>query len=125
MRPIVFAGGMLATMVFAAGCAEEASEQATRSAVETAAKMYEVYEGIYKPVDGPPTATLAHFERLEKGQTYDRAVKIIGADADVITDEQIEASLMRKAKWINADGSELELLFVNTKLLEKNQRGLQ
>lgn len=97
------------------------------SELEKAAAVYEIYEGITKPVGGPPTVTLAHYEQVAEGMTYAQVLKIIGAEADLITDDSFgpTGANRRVAQWVNGDATSATLTFLNTRLAIKNQQGLR
>ncbi len=99
----------------------------TGSALQQSTEVYEVYEGIRKSTSGPATITLAQFERLREGMTYEQAVATIGAEADVITDDSVgpAGAFRRVARWINGDGTYATVTFLNVRLNSKEQQGLQ
>lgn len=137
--------GALIAVAFLSGCAQETSEpieteteieeessgyrlpEGTAAAVQQTMKVYEVYEGISKPVDGPPTITLALFNRVGNGATYEDAVAAIGAEADIITDDEVGPTAARRriAQWVNGNGSSATLTFMNRRLVNKVESGLR
>ena len=107
------------------GCGDPVAD--TESAVKQAVQIYEVYEGVTKVLGGPPTITLSQFDGFQDGMTYEQAVGIVGADADIIVDDSIgpTGAIRRVAQWLNADGSRATATFINVRLVTKDQTGLE
>lgn len=112
-----------------AGCgdADRSSPNSPLSSeLEKAVAVYEIYDGITKPVDGPPTITLSMYEQTDEGMTYAQVVKIIGAEADLSTEDSVGPTGANRqvAQWINGDATSATLTFLNARLVTKKQQGL-
>ncbi|MBI5805814.1 SUMF1/EgtB/PvdO family nonheme iron enzyme [candidate division TA06 bacterium] len=84
--------------------------------------------------DIPPAqkVTKAKFTKIQEGMSYAQVVKIIGAEGEVMSSSKVEgipgvmASITTKMyMWQNTDGSNMNAMFQNNKLMSKAQFGLE
>lgn len=87
----------------------------------------EVYEGVVKPPDSPPTITRSQYDQSAEGLSYNEVVDIVGVEADILHDDSYgpTGAARRIAQWFNADASYAKLTFINTRLLLREEKGLQ
>jgi len=74
--------------------------------------------------------TMAHYNAIQIGMTYDQIKDIIGEDGMPTSAERVRDTAGRRAyitliEWKNDDGSALSGQFQNFKLINKYQRGLE
>lgn len=71
-----------------------------------------------------PTVTRAEYEQLAEGISYARAAEIIGAPGEEISRADIAGSSTVMYAWKNSNGSNMNAMFQNGKLITKAQLGL-
>ncbi len=86
----------------------------------------------YAPLGGAPVVTLAQFNRIKTGQSYAQVKSIVGVDGAVQSENKTDAipgvmdaitTVMHG--WQNPDGSGMNAMFQNDKLVQKSQFGLR
>ncbi|EFR44497.1 DUF3862 domain-containing protein [Streptococcus pseudoporcinus] len=75
-----------------------------------------------------PKISLKDYNKLQKGMTYNQVTRIL-TEPDDYTHASSSDKIQRQAVWIsglkaNAQGSHINLLFENDKLIQLSQRGL-
>lgn len=81
--------------------------------------------GIAADVQTAPI-TLAQYEQIEEGMTYDKVVEIIGGDGEAISESNAEEAVTVVYIWKGSDGiSNATITFFNNAVFSKAQYGLQ
>lgn len=78
-------------------------------------------------MNDPPIVTLAEFNQLQNGITYEQAKQLIGADGTVQSENNIGGIHTVMYTWTNpsfADGN-MNAMFQNNALMSKSQIGLK
>lgn len=75
-------------------------------------------------VQDPPVATRAEYSQLREGMTYEEAVRIIGARGDELSRSDLAGITTVMYSWVNDNGSNMNAMFQNNKLVTKAQFGL-
>lgn len=78
--------------------------------------------GLYLTV--PPIATKAEYAQLQEGMTLAQARAIVGDEGVETAGEQSEHHNRYVFTWTNHDGSQLEAVFENGKLVSKRHERL-
>lgn len=78
-------------------------------------------QGIAAP---KPVVTMAEFNRIENGMTYEAVTKIIGAAGQLQSQSDIAGYSTVMYSWMNSNGSNMNAMFQNNKLVQKAQFGL-
>jgi hypothetical protein len=78
---------------------------------------------VYTAVE--PTVTIAEFNKLQSGMTYQQAVEIIGAAGEEMSRSDIAGYTTVMYAWKNGDGSNMNAMFQNGELINKAQFGLR
>ena len=73
----------------------------------------------------PPTVTLAAFDRVQEGMTYEQVVAVIGHDGKEIARREGESGTIVQYRWDSADGANFVARFENGKLASKVHSGLK
>ena len=74
----------------------------------------------------PPTVTLDEYNRIQNGMTYGEANGIVGEKGKEMSRTEIPgAPLTVMYGWQNSDGSNMNAMFQNDKLVTKAQFGLK
>jgi hypothetical protein len=68
--------------------------------------------------------TMAKYRQLETGMTYRQAVGIIGADGEELSHTDLANYTTVMYAWKNPDGSNMNAMFQNDRLVNKAQFGL-
>jgi Peptidase family M48/Domain of unknown function (DUF5666) len=69
-------------------------------------------------------STKAEFGRISEGMTYEQVVSIIGTSGELIISNEIDGISTMMYSWKNANGSNINAIFQNGKLIQKAQLGL-
>ncbi|HSU17650.1 MAG TPA: DUF3862 domain-containing protein [Longimicrobium sp.] len=72
----------------------------------------------------PPVVTAAEFAMIQDGMTYQQVVGIIGAPGDQLSASSIAGYRTVMYSWTNSNGSNMNAMFQNGKLIQKAQFGL-
>jgi hypothetical protein len=75
-------------------------------------------------VQDPPVVTRAEYGRLQEGMTYEEAVEIIGVRGDELSRSDLAGITTVMYSWVNDNGSNMNAMFQNNKLVTKAQFGL-
>jgi hypothetical protein len=85
-----------------------------------------------KPKASAQVVTRAKYDRLDNGMSYRQAVAVIGAEGEELARNRVEGApgVMESVEtvmyaWTNADGSNMNAMFQNDKLMQKAQFGLK
>jgi hypothetical protein len=71
-----------------------------------------------------PVVTKAEFDTLSEGMTYEEAIRIIGAAGELQSSSDLAGHKTVMYSWMNANGSNMNAMFQNGKLITKAQFGL-
>lgn len=71
-----------------------------------------------------PIVTLADYRRIDAGMSYGQVRAIIGADGEELSRSDIAQYTTIMYSWKNANGSNMNALFQNNRLVTKAQFGL-
>lgn len=80
------------------------------------------------PLDEPvPSSrvTRAKYDRVENGMSYEKVVVILGNAGDPVSTNQLIGAMTVMYVWRNADGSSMNAMFENGKLIQKAQFDLK
>lgn len=72
-----------------------------------------------------PVVTMAEFNGLKTGMTYEQAVAVIGARGEKISRTELAGIATVMYGWKSADGSNMNAMFQTNRLINKAQFGLQ
>lgn len=72
----------------------------------------------------PPVVTRAEYDQLREGMTYEEAVRIIGVRGDEQSRSDLAGITTVMYSWMNDNGSNMNAIFQNNKLVTKAQFGL-
>ncbi|MEK7793022.1 MAG: hypothetical protein AAB353_00760 [Candidatus Hydrogenedentota bacterium] len=97
--------------------------------VEKAAGAYRVYEPPPRriPKDGPPVITAAEFQSIEVGMNFEQVTAKVG-DPGKLESKEVngaQGAMVETYLWENPDLTSATLVFVNTRLVEKEATGLK
>ncbi len=99
--------------------------------------------GLMNQIGGPPTQsrtgtafsgsakivndriTKAKFLELETGMSYAQAVLVIGKEGELLSENNIAGFHTAMHSWANWDGSNMNIMFQNNRLIQKAQFGLK
>ncbi len=88
--------------------------------------------GLALPSIGPQIVTFDKYQRIQTGMSYQEVRSIIGAEGEEISSNSIEGipGVMPGVKtvmyqWVNSNGSNMNAIFQNDKLMQKGQFGLR
>lgn len=70
------------------------------------------------------TVTAANYEDLKTGMTYEDAQKIIGSPGEELSSSELSGQKTVMIAWKNWDGSNMNAMFQNNRLVTKAQFGL-
>lgn len=76
------------------------------------------------PFSSPPIVTKAEYDRLHEGMTYAEAVSVIGAAGEEMSRSDLAGYSTVMYSWMNHNGSNMNAMFQNGKLVTKAQFGL-
>lgn len=76
--------------------------------------------------ESKPNVTMATFSQLKNGMRYEDAVKILGAEGEVLSESEIAGTKTVMYQW-NGEGfgANMNAMFQNGKLVSKAQFGLK
>lgn len=84
------------------------------------------------PAFGKQNVTFAHYSQIQTGMSYEQVVSIIGKQGEEMSQNKIEGvpGVMPSVttimyQWVNGNGSNMNAIFQNNKLLQKAQFGLK
>jgi hypothetical protein len=93
--------------------------------------------GVFSPSDGSgrtvlpqsfgapaPVVTKAEFDQIREGMTYEQVQRIIGAPGEVQSSSDLAGYKTVMYAWMNSNGSNMNAMFQNGKLVQKAQFGL-
>jgi predicted RNA-binding Zn-ribbon protein involved in translation (DUF1610 family) len=72
----------------------------------------------------PPVVTIAEYERIQEGMTYDQVSAIIGEAGEEISRSDIAGYRTVMYAWKNSNGSNMNAMLQNGRLITKAQFGL-
>jgi hypothetical protein len=75
-------------------------------------------------IGSTPVVTKAEFDLITEGQTYDQVVDVIGAPGEILSSNDIAGFKTVMYSWANSNGSNMNAMFQNGKLIQKAQFGL-
>ncbi len=75
--------------------------------------------------DEPAVVTLAEYEQLREGMTYEETVAVIGARGEELSRSEVSGYSTVMYTWSNAGGSNMNAMFQNGQLVSKAQLGLR
>jgi hypothetical protein len=73
----------------------------------------------------PPTVTLAEYEQIRDGMTYFQVTAIIGAGGQEMSRSDLAGYTTVMYGWSNSNGSNMNAMFQNGRLVNKAQFGLR
>lgn len=76
------------------------------------------------PFAAPPVVTKAKYDQLSEGMTYSEAARIIGTPGDELSRSDLAGISTVMYSWANSNGSNMNAMFQNGKLVTKAQLGL-
>ena len=76
------------------------------------------------PGQAAPVVTKAEFDAVREGMTYQEVVRIIGASGELQSSSDLAGIKTVMYSWMNANGSNMNAMFQNDKLVQKAQFGL-
>lgn len=68
---------------------------------------------------------LSEFASLKNGMTYKQVVKILGKEGTPTGDNELAGYKTEMYSWENSNASNIQCMFQNGKLMQKNQFGLK
>lgn len=75
--------------------------------------------------DEAKSIKLTQFKNLKTGMPYKRVVEILGSEGSPTADSQLAGFKTEGYSWSNLNGSNIQCLFQNGKLVQKSQMGLK
>lgn len=75
--------------------------------------------------DSPPVVTLAEYERIREGMSYDEVTAVIGASGTELSRSDLAGYTTVMYSWSNPGGSNMNAMFQNGRLVNKAQFGLR
>lgn len=75
-------------------------------------------------INSPPVVTKAEYDRIAEGMTYEQVRGIIGATGEELARNNIAGIETVMYSWMNSNGSNMNAMFQNGKLMQKAQFGL-
>lgn len=76
------------------------------------------------PGQGPAVVTMAEFNRVTEGMTYEDVKRVIGAPGVLQSSSDMAGYKTVMYSWMNSNGSNMNAMFQNDKLINKAQFGL-
>ncbi|MDP2181687.1 MAG: hypothetical protein Q8K99_03865 [Actinomycetota bacterium] len=74
--------------------------------------------------DGSAVVTSAEYDQLTEGMTYQEVVAVIGAEGEESEGSEVDGFPTVMFTWTNPDGSNMNVMLHNGKLVKKTQVGL-
>jgi hypothetical protein len=82
-------------------------------------------DGLTSPTSPPPPkVTMAEYNRVIEGMSYDKVVQVVGARGVELSSSDFAGFRSVMYQWTNSDGSGMTAMFQNEVLLSKSQYGL-
>lgn len=72
----------------------------------------------------PPVVTLGEYNQIREGMSYEDVRRIIGASGEELSRSNIAGYITVMYSWANSDGSNMNAMFQNNRLISKAQLGL-
>jgi len=69
--------------------------------------------------------SFAKYDAIKSGMTYEEAISVLGASGEELSRSEIAGNVSVMYAWKNSDGSNMNALFQNGKLISKAQFGLK
>jgi len=79
----------------------------------------------FDPAPADDLVTIAKYSALRDGMKYAAAAKILGRDGEEMSSNNIAGVKTVMYQWKNPDGSNMNAMFQNDKLVQKAQFGLK
>ena len=76
------------------------------------------------PLAPPPVVTKAEYDQIATGMTYEQVKQIIGAPGEENAHDETAGFVTVSYQWMNSNGSNMNAMFQNGKLVSKAQAGL-
>jgi hypothetical protein len=76
------------------------------------------------PFTPPPVVTRAHYAQISEGMSYERVRGIIGNSGEEVSRATLAGHTTIMYQWMNANGSGMNAMFQNGRLVTKAQMGL-
>lgn len=73
----------------------------------------------------PPIVTLAEYEQIREGMTYGEVIAVIGSPGEELSRSDMAGYVTVMYSWSNANGSNMNAMFQNGRLVTKAQLGLR
>ena len=77
-----------------------------------------------RPMPKCTSITLANYHRIQEGMTYDEAVRIQDRHGEELSRSSIADYTTVMSSWKNRNGSNMNAMFQNNRLISKAQFGL-
>ncbi len=83
------------------------------------------------PALTPHSITMQHYARVVEGMSYDQVLRIIGKPGEEIASNHLDGMgfmpniSTKMYQWLNADGTGMNAMFQNGRLITKAQMGLR
>jgi Domain of Unknown Function with PDB structure (DUF3862) len=119
----IFAGFALlgvACMAFM-GAAVDQADKEIKKELQTPANA----EKVDSSGDEEKIVTYEEYKKIKNGMSYDEVKKIIGQDGEEISNTSAGGFKTVMYQWMNADGTNAEVMFQNDKVDTKSQFGLK
>ncbi len=71
-----------------------------------------------------PVVTKTEFDQIREGMTYEQVAAIIGASGELLSSNDLAGFKTVMYSWANSNGSSMNAIFQNEKLIQKAQFGL-
>jgi hypothetical protein len=73
----------------------------------------------------PPVVTQAQYDRIREGMTYEQVLDVIGTDGQELSRSNMAGYSTVMYSWTNPNGSNMNAMFQNDRLINKAQFGLR
>jgi hypothetical protein len=121
---IVLSCGLCGTIaMFTPGKTEEKSQ--TQATPKQVASTPAAAPAPKATVAEPTGVTMANFNKLRTGMTYRQAVAILGAEGEVLSENEIGGTRTVMYQWKGGYLANMNAMFQNDKLISKAQFGLE
>jgi hypothetical protein len=77
------------------------------------------------PLSPPPVVTKAEYDQIQEGMTYTQVREVIGAAGEELSRSDIAGYATVMYSWKNSNGSNMNAMFQNDRLVNKAQFGLR
>lgn len=78
-----------------------------------------------KEMNAPQKITLAKFNKIKSGMTYEEVVEILGEEGTVMSDSEMGGQTAVMYSWSNKNGSNMNAMFQNGGLINRSQFGIK